>query len=192
MRTVGDAGPYNTRKGISYHSLERDLQRASKEPVREQKNVEKLQIAEVAAGADKTAKATRFILAAKLFSKPYAKAFSLESICFDIQTHQTVAQYITEKEKAGERIRPSELFELLGEDSAEFNAILDLNYEDKLSGDVAERFFMDSVKTLEKANIENEIAKIRKEYETETDDEKKRETAKRLAECVRRRNGLKK
>ena len=179
------------KTGISYHALERDLQRAGKEPVREQKSVEKLQIAEVA-GADKTAKATRFILAAKLFSKPYAKAFSLESIHFDIETHQTVAQYITEKEKAGERIRPSELFEILGEDSAEFNAILDLNYEDKLSGDVAERFFRDSVKTLERTTIENEIAKIRKEYETETDDDKKRETAKRLAECVRRRNGLKK
>jgi DNA primase len=180
------------RTSISYHALERDLQRAGKEPVREQKNVEKLQIAEVAAGADKTAKATRFILAAKLFSKPYAKDFSLESIRFETETHKIVAEYITEREKAGERIRPSELFEILGEESAEFNAILDLNYEDKLSGDVAERFFIDSVKTLERANIESEIAKIRKEYETETDDEKKRETAKRLAECVRRRNGLKK
>lgn len=180
------------RTGISYHALERDLQRAGKEPVREQKNVEKLQIAEVAAGADKTAKATRFILAAKLFSKPYAKDFSLESIRFETEKHKIVAEYITEREKAGERIRPSELFEILGEESAEFNAILDLNYEDKLSGDVAERFFIDSVKTLERANIESEIAKIRKEYETETDDEKKRETAKRLAECVRRRNGLKK
>lgn len=180
------------KTGITYHSLERDLQRSQKEPQKEPQVVAKAQIAEAAAGTDKTAKATRFILAAKLFSSPYAKGFSIDSVPFEDETHKAIAAYIAERESAGERVRPSELFEILGEDSAEFNAILDLNYEDKLSGEIAARFFSDSVKTLERLSIEREIARARTEYETETDDDKKRAAAKKLAECVRRRDQLKK
>ena len=175
------------KTGISYHSLERDLQRLGKEPVKQTVAVEKIQIAEATAGADKTAKAMRFILAAKLFSAPYAKEFALQSVLIDEPTHKLIADYICERERLGERIRPSELFELIGEDSAEFNAILDLNYEDKLSGEVANRFFDDSVKTLQDALLEREIANAKLEYEQETDVEKKKEAAKRLAEFVRRK-----
>ena len=175
------------KTGISYHALERDLQRELKEPVKNVQTVEKLQIAEATAGTDKIAKATRFILAAKLFSAPYAKAFPLTSVETEEPTHKLIAEYIIERENNGERIRPSELFELLGEDSTEFNAILDLNYEDKLSGEIAKRFFEDSVKTLQDASIEKEIAQAKLAYETETDAEKKKQAAKWLAECVRRK-----
>lgn len=182
------------KTGITYHSLERDLHNGAKEPPKDgaaTATAEKAQIAETA-GADKIIKATRFILAAKLFSASYAAGFDIDILPFDNETHRTIATYIAERERAGEKIRPSELFEILDENCLEFNAILDLNYEDKLSGEVAARFFSDSVKTLEKRAVEREINALREAYEKETDEDKKREAAKRLADCIHRRNIRKK
>ena len=92
----------------------------------------------------------------------------------------------------GERIRPSELFELLDENCAEFNAILDLNYGDKLVGEIAERFFNDSLKTLRKEAIEEEIAQLNQDYVKATEETERKEIAKKLSECVQKRNALKK
>ena len=101
-----------------------------------------------------------------------------------------MANYIAEREERGERIRPSELFELLDEKCEEFNAILDLNYGDKLTGDVAERFFVDSLKTLQREGIEEEIVKLNTAYAQATEEEARREIAKKLSLCVQKRNSL--
>lgn len=180
------------KTGITYHSLERDLQAMKKEkPVVESTPIGG-QIAETAKGADKQQKAKRFILAAKLFSAPYAKNTSLSEFSWKEETHIIIAQYITENENKGERIRPSELFELLDESCEEFNAILDLNYGDKLTGEVAERFFLDSVKTLKKEAIEEEILGLNRAYAAATEEMQRKEIAKQLSLCIQKRNALKK
>ena len=107
------------------------------------------------------------------------------------ETHIVIAQYIGERERNRERIRPSELFEMLDESSAEFNAILDLNYGDKLSGETAERFFEDSVRTLRIEDIERQIAVENEEYAKETDVEKRKEISRKLSELIQKRNQLK-
>lgn len=177
--------------GITYHALERDLQQVKKDAPAAVE-LPKERISEAAAGADKQLKAQRFILAAKLFSAPYAKDVSVRDLPLRNETHIIVANYIAEREERGERIRPSELFELLDEKCAEFNAILDLNYGEKLTGAVAERFFRDSVKTLQSEAIETEIARLNDEYLKTTEESERKEIAKKLSECVRRRNALKK
>ena len=91
-----------------------------------------------------------------------------------------------------ERIRPSELFEILDESSEELNEILDLSYGDKLTGEVAERFFFDSVNALRSEKIERAIASLNQQYADETDDEKRTEIAKLLAVKMQERNALKK
>jgi uncharacterized protein YdaU (DUF1376 family) len=110
----------------------------------------------------------------------------------DDETHIIIANYIIEQEKSGQRIRPSELFEVLEDDSEELNEILDFNYEDKLSGEVAEKFFHDSVKTLESERVEKEIALLNEEYAKTNDEQQRKIIAKKLAEQVQRRNKLKK
>ena len=147
-------------------------------------------MAEAESGTDKGLKAKRFILAAKLFSAPYAKDVSVRELPLKNETHIIVANYIAEREERGERIRPSELFELLDEKCEEFNAILDLNYGDKLTGDVAERFFVDSLKTLQREGIEEEIVKLNTAYAQATEEEARREIAKKLSLCVQKRNSL--
>lgn len=180
------------KTGITYHALERDLQNVKKETEASDDVPLQEKISEVASGTDRKQKALRFILAAKLFSAPYAKTLLVTELPLQDQTHVVIAKYITDCEQRGERVRPSELFELLDENCVEFNAILDLNYGDKLSGDVAERFFTDSVKTLRLEAVEDEVAKCNAEYAKATEENERRAIAKKLSELIQKRNRLKK
>lgn len=177
--------------GITYHALERDLQNLPKAAQMET-DLPKEKLSETAAGTDKWKKALRFILAAKLFSAPYAKDFDVMDLPLADETHIVVAQYIAEREKNQERIRPSELFEVLDENCEELNEILDLNYGEKLSGEIAERFFLDSVKTLQRDKIEREIAECNEQYAKATEESERKKIAQKLAELIRKRNQLKK
>lgn len=171
------------KTGITYQSLERDLHNLPKEQPKTE--IASPQIAE--AGTDKFRKAARFILAAKLFSAPYAGGYDLKAIEFEDEVHKVIASYILECSERGERARPSELFEILDENCPEFNEILDLNYEDKLSGTVAARFFSDSVRTLEKERIAEQIKRYTKLFSEETDVEKRKEIAKKISEYTKMR-----
>ena len=181
------------KTGVSYHALERDLHNVGKEPQKTepQQNLQ-VKIAETASGKDKREKAIRFILAAKLFSAPYAKDFDLNELTYTNETQIVVSRYILERESANERIRPSELFEILDESSEELNEILDLSYGDKLSGEVAQRFFLDSVNALKAEDVEAEIARLNGEYAKETDEEKRKEITRLLVAQMQKRNQLKK
>ena len=180
------------RTGISISALERDLQSVVKEKPGLEATLPKKKISETAAGADKQRKAMRFILAAKLFSQPYAKSFDVSELSVFDEEHKIIVEYILDKERAGERIRPSELFEFLDEGSPELNEILDLNYGEKLTGGVAERFFEDSVKTLRLEKIETEIASLNERYGAADSEEERKRIAKQLSERVQDRNRLKK
>ena len=180
------------KTGITYNALERDL-RNVKSGVDEPQitSIPVQRIVETDTETDKSVKAKRFILAAKLFSAPYAKDFNLREVDFSDETQIVVADYVCERESAGERIRPSELFEVLDENCPELNKILDFNYEDKLSGEVAERFFSDSVKALKRERIETEISNCNKAYAETTDEETRKGLAKQLSELIKERNRLK-
>lgn len=183
------------KTGVSYTALERDLQSVQKgvPPEKLAPAVqEQTRIAETASGADKLVKAMRFILAAKLFSMPYAKGLDLQTLRFADATHQIIGQYVMAREKAGERIRPSELFELLEEDSVELNEIFNFNYEDKLSGEVGQRFFEDSVKTLQLEQIDRQIAEYTAGLKEQSDTAKRKEIMLKIAQLTKERNQLKK
>ena len=178
------------KAGISYAALERDLENV-KGAAEEETVAQTGKIAEAEAGTDKHKKAKRFILAAKLFSAPYATGTSLDELPFTDETHIIIANYISDREIRGERIRPSELFELLDEDCEEFNAILDLNYGDKLTGEIAEQFFHDSVRTLKLLMIDEAIAECNTRYMQETDLEKRKEISRTLQALVAQKKELK-
>ena len=179
------------KAGVSYAALERDLESLKGGIEDEETPVQVEKIAEAEAGTDKQRKAKRFILAAKLFSAPYAAGVSLDELPFSDETHIIIAGYLAEHEERGERIRPSELFELLDENCAEFNAILDLNYGDKLTGEIAEQFFKDSVKTLKLEMLDEAIAECNARYVKETDLDKRKEISKTLQALVLKQKELK-
>ena len=84
------------------------------------------------------------------------------------------------------------MFEILVESSEELNEIHDLSYGDKLSGEVAQRFFLDSVNALKAEDVEAEIARLNGEYAKETDEEKRKEITRLLVAQMQKRNQLKK
>ena len=179
------------KAGVSYAALERDLENVKGAADDEETPPQAEKIAEAEAGTDKQRKAKRFILAAKLFSAPYAAGVALDELPFSDETHIIIAGYITEREERGERIRPSELFELLDENCEEFNAILDLNYGDKLTGEIAEQFFKDSVKILKLEMLDDAIAECNARYVKETDLDKRKEISKTLQALVLKQKELK-
>ncbi len=181
------------KTGLTYQSLERDLENVLKEEKSADVDTvgSDLKIAEVASGVDKIGKAERFILAAKLFSAEYAKNTSMERFHFENMVHARIAEYIVDRERKAERIRPAELFEVFDENCPEFNEILDLNYEDKLTGTVAAKFFEDSVATLEREGIDREIALLQEEL-SKTDEQGKRlEILHRLQGALKRQKSKK-
>ncbi len=177
------------KTGVSFTALERDLQQTKTEEKSVEPKIEKL--SEVTGGADKQQKAKRFILAAKLFSLPYAKEVDLSELPFSDETQILIANYIVEREAAGQRVRPSDLFELVDESSQELGAILDLNYKDKLVGEVAERFFADSVRSIRLEMLEQAIAACNARYAAERDVEARKEISKTLQTLVLQQKDLK-
>ncbi len=179
------------RTGVSYQALERDLRNLPREERQTTIALPQDRLAETASGTDKQKKALRFILAAKLFAAPYARALQVTDLPLRDETHKIIAQYVADRERKGERIRPSELFEVLDESCEELNEILDLNYGEKLSGPIAEKFFADSVQTLRMQAIEEEIIALNESYERTDGEEERKEIAKRLGECIRKKSALK-
>ena len=177
--------------GTAFHVLERDLNNIKQETLFAPQEGSKERITEISSEVDKTQKAKRFVLAAKLFSAPYAQSVALSDFLWKDETHIVVANYIMDHEKSGERLHPSELFVLL-ENNAEIGAILDFNNGDKLTGPIAEQFFNDSIRTMQSEAIEEEIEQLKATYAQCTEKSEIMELAKKINECVRRRNALKK
>ena len=161
------------KSGITYQSLERDLNNLP-ELV---KSVENAAIRGTEETGDRHLRAERFILAAKLFSLPYAKDFDLKRLTFSNAAHKVIADFILAEEERGEKIRPSDVFDIFREESPELNAILDLNYGEKLSGPIAERFFADSVNTLEKESLSAKIKDLTAEFSSSKDVARRKEIA---------------
>ena len=103
-----------------------------------------------------------------------------------------IAQYILDRENKGERIRPSELFEVLDENCSQFNAILDINYGDKLEDAVAPKFFADSVYVLRREMLNRKIAVLCARQAAEEDEDRKKAIAREISVCIAERNRLKK
>ena len=120
-----------------------------------------------------------------MFSAPYAKNFDLKRIAFSDETRKTIAEYVIGCEERGEKIRPSDLFDVLETDSPEFCAILDLNYDDKLESKVSEKFFGDSVATLEKEVVQAKIKALSEKFSAATDIKARQEIAAEIGALTR-------
>lgn len=166
--------------GVTYESLKRDLENVPAAP-RTQEEPEPVPRED---GADRQAKACRFILASVLFGAKYAKNFDISGVRFDNPVHNTIAEYIKERQKNGETVRPSALFEIFDENTPELSEILDLSLGESLEGERAVRYFDDCVRTLERARVEQELERLSALCDAETDLAKKKEVTRRILELT--------
>ncbi len=154
---------------ITFEALKRELYSIEDKP-REEKIVTPQFNDNV---GDKTAIAARFILAAYLFSKPYAKETDISELEFNASVYKEIQQYIKEKYSAGQRPQFSDLYELLEDEySEEISRIAGMEAEENKNFDHAAYFF-DCVRTLKRDAIDKKIAKLSEMFESEIDTEKR-------------------
>lgn len=162
--------------GVTYESLRRDLENVplqkTETEIREPVHRED--------GSDGKLKACRFILASVLFGAKYAKNFDISGVKFDNPVHNTIAEYVKARQKAGEPIRASAIFDIVDENEPELSQILDLSVGESLTGPGAERYFHDCVQTLERARVEAELERLSRLCDAETDLAKKREITREI------------
>ena len=174
------------KTGTTYESLKRDLENEPEAPQ---------PAAEPAAAprednADRLVKACRFILASMLFGAKYAKDFDLSRVRFADPVHTIIADYIKERQRSGERVRASALFELFDENTPELPEILDLSLGERLDGTGAEKYFGDCVRILEQERIDEEIRRLSAACDAETDMQRKKRLTRQIAELTIQRKNL--
>lgn len=164
--------------GVSYGALVRDFESVPKAqenapppPVLKEDN----------AGGDR--KAERFVLAACLFSKPYARACDLNELVFEDETLNQIADYI-ERGRKGGQVRPSGLFDEISAEG-ELSEVLNLDYGDNLDGERAERYFRDCVNALRLRALNKRIEDCRAQYAGAQTAEERRELLSRLDELMK-------
>ena len=163
--------------GVTYESLKRDLQSAE-EGVPRPESSDPAPLPEES--GDGVAKACRFILASVLFGAKYAKKFDLSGVRFDDPVHNKIANYIRERQEKGEQPRASALFDIFSPDTPELSAVLDLSLGDSLEGVGAAKYFEDCLRTVERARLQEEMNRLSRLCDAETDVARKREMTRSL------------
>ena len=163
--------------GTTYESLKRDLESAMQgAPHAEQ--AEPAVLPEES--GDGLLKACRFILASVLFGAKYARKFDLSDVRFDDPVQKKIAEYIAERQRKGEPVRASALFDIFEEDTPELSAVLDLSLGDNLEGAGAAKYFEDCLRTVGRARIQEELNRLSRLCDAETDSAKKREMTRQI------------
>ena len=133
-------------------------------------------------------KAERFVLAACLFQKPYARECGLSGIRFSNEDLKLIADYIERGRREG-HIRPSGLFDEMSAEG-ELSEVLDLDLGDNLDGERAERYFRDSLRLLKERSLREEIAAYRSRFDAATDRAEKQEMLSRISELTKKLGSL--
>ncbi len=168
----------SARSGVSLAALTGDLERVGREPERPMRPAPPREET-----ADGEKKAARFVLAACLFSEPYAADCNLASFDFPDEEHRLIAAYIHAGRKEG-KVRPAGLFDLM-DSEGELSEILNLN-SGELDGDAAARYFSDCTATLERGTLSRLIGEEQRRYAEAESAEEKRECLLKISEYTKR------
>ncbi len=139
--------------GTSYESLSRDLGNVETAP-----NVSPPK--KTADKDTKEMKASRHIVASYLFEAKYAEG-DPRGYPYVCDTHHLIADYVYGRQLTGEMIIQSDIFGFVEDGSPEyeeFTKVLDLNDDMQLKGEVGEKYFKDSVKTLKIHKLDEDMA----------------------------------
>ena len=141
---------------------------------------------------DKTALASRFVLASYLFNKHFARETDINSLEFVSPIHKGIKEYIVERINGGQEVKFSDLYEVFNEDfSEEVSRIAGMELEENNTLDQATYFF-DCVKTLKLHIITEKIEKLSKMFSLETDNDKRRELTKEITKLLAEKKNLSK
>ncbi len=156
--------------GVTFEALRRELYSTPEKLKTEQAEVLQFNDNE----GDKSVLASRFILAAYLFGKPYARETNLKEIEFTLPVHKEIQAFILNAMQTG-NVKFSDLYEYFGEDYAkELSRLAGMEAEENKTFDQGAYFF-DCVRTLKIEVINKKIENITTMCSAETDMQKRRE-----------------
>jgi DNA primase len=171
--------------GVTYEALKRELY--SEEPTKKTAPPPPEFTDNV---GDRVAVASRVILSAYLFSKPYALETDIEKIEFLMPVHKEIQKYIVGKQKDGEKIKFNDLYEVVGEsDQAEVSRIAGMETDENKKFD-QNRYFFDCLNTVSKEAINKKIERLTALFSAETDTEKRREFALEMTNLIKERSKI--
>lgn len=156
--------------GITFEALKRELY--SKEVEKEQKVQPVPQFTDNA--GDKIALASRFVLSAYLFNKPYAKETDVSKLEFSLPVHKEIQKYILDRITLQKQVVFSDLYEVLSEEfKDEISRIAGMETEENKNFDQATYFF-DCVRALKLDKLSREEKRLTALFAAETDNEKRK------------------
>ena len=139
---------------------------------------------------DKTALASRFILASYLFNKSFAGELDINTVDFEAPVYNEIKNYIKTCLLAGDKVKFSDLYELLPDEyNDELSRIAGLETDENKAFDQAAYFF-DCVKTLKINKISKDLENLTAMFTKETDTEKRRTYAAEMAKLLLEKNKL--
>ena len=140
---------------------------------------------------DKNAVASRFILSAYLFNKPFAKETDISDVEFTLPVHKEIQKYIVDKLSNGEAVRFNDLYEFIPEQlNEEVSRIAGMETEESKAFDKATYFF-DCIRTLKSEKINREIDRLTELFSAETDTEKRKSFTMEMAKLIAEKSKLK-
>lgn len=175
--------------GITYESLNRDLNSQPKQPeIIQEKQVRRSD------NADASLKASRFVIASLLFGADYAEDVDIARIEFSNDVHTILAKYVLSKRLMQERIILDEVFEFYDDDSPEneeISRILDYSDGFSFNGEVAEKYFFDCVQRLKLDAIDEKISTLTAALSVSKDVSERKQLAERLTSLIKQREKIK-
>lgn len=171
--------------GITFETLKRELYSLGEERKAPPKPA--IQMTET---GNKVVTASRFVLYAYLFGKEFAFELDISEFEFDSPVHKQIQDYIIGKIKAQEKIRFTDLYELLEtEAEKELSAISGMETEENAFDQ--EIYFKDCVKTVKTYSIDKKLTLLKKRFTEETDTENRKLIAGEMNLLITKKNKLK-
>ena len=136
---------------------------------------------------DKTLIASRFLLCAFLFAKPYTQATDIGEIEFTLPVHNSIQDYVIRCKNEGRRVNFSDLYEFFPEEEKELSLIAGMEIDERKRYD-QEAYFYDCVKTLFLTSVDKKIEALSKQFKVETDTQKRQQIAKEMSDLLKQKN----
>lgn len=166
------------KTGISSNEIEKQINKASEEKPT-------IQIISSALKADSVQlKAARFVLNAIVMNKAYAHLGDLSRDWLPDVTHIEIYDYLKIKNELGEKVTAGSLYGNIAE-TDELNEVIN-NYEEINGLGLEEKYYGDCLIKLANAYLTEQIANLTKEFEDETEKNKKTELLAGLSEMQRK------
>ena len=171
--------------GITYESLQRELFNEKPTAKVVQPTVEFTDNT-----GDKLTIASRAILSAYLFNKPFANETDIDKIEFELPVHKEIQQFIIDKKKENKEVRFNDLYEIVSDgDLEEISKIAGMETDENKHFD-EKQYFFDCLNTVRKHVINVKIERLTALFTSETDIDKRKQLTLEMQKLINERKKI--